>query len=91
VSLDRADALDGVRRHLTAFVDNVAFAEKLLRDGEPVALRWAVTAAFYAAPQHVEQALRKVADVESLVMGRLMKHAPSARDILAALRGTPPG
>jgi len=147
VSLDRADALDGVRRHLTAFVDNVAFAEKLLRDGEPVALRWAVTAAFYAAlhivraycaakgvqvsshvegehffkdhpevgrvrptykalkelsesaryfhqsmqPQHVEQALRKVADVENLVMGRLMKHAPSARDILSALRGTPRG
>ncbi len=145
MSLDRTDAMDTVRRHLTAFVDNLAFAERLLSDGGPVSLRWAVTAAFYAAlhmiraycaaknvristhvegehffkdhpevgrvrttykalkelsesaryfhqsmqVQQVEQALRKVADVESLVMGKLAKYAPSAPSILAELRGSP--
>lgn len=131
--------------HLTAFVDNRAFAEDLLRQNKPIALRWAVTAAFYAAlhmirayaaakgvnivnhsegetfmqkspevsrgfptykalkelsesaryfhqsmqAQHVEQALSKVASVESLVMGKLAKKAPEAPNFLAGLRSVP--
>jgi len=145
MSFSSTDAMVSVRMHLTAFVDNRAFAEDLLQQGRPTALRWAVTAAFYAAlhmirayaaakgvnivnhsegetfmqrspevsrgfptykalkelsesaryfhqsmeAQHVEQALRKVTAVESLVMGKLAKKAPDAPGILAALRSTP--